>query len=373
MIRRLPLVALILALPLPALAQTDPAEQISDAVFSPAPAADYAFGAFQRGYYLTAFELALPRAEQNDAAAQTLIAEIYSEGLGVPQNHERAAGWYELAARNGDTLAAFKLGMLYQEGVGVTRDRQRAAELFATAAEADYVPAIYNMALLHVEGIYAEPSLTTAATLMREAADAELPEAQYDYGSMLIEGAGVPPNNMEGARYIEMAAQQGLVEAQVDYATLLYLGQGVERSIDEAARWYGIAAENGSAVAQNRYAKLLAVGEGTRLDLEEAAMWRALARRQGLSDPALDGLLVSLTPEALSRAEERARFWPSTPPGMQPAAPAASGVEPVEGPVLPAPVDLENAPTQIVAPMADTGEDQPAPAEASAPEPPQDP
>ncbi len=65
----------------------------------------------------------------------------------------------------------------------------------------------------------------------------------------------------------------------------------------------------------DRYAKLLAVGEGTKLDLIEAAMWRALARRQGLNDPQLDALLVSLPPKDLAIAEERARFWPSRPPG----------------------------------------------------------
>jgi hypothetical protein len=43
-------------------------------------------------------------------------------------------------------------------------------------------------------------------------------------------------------------------------------------------------------------------------------MWRALARRQGLTDPQLDKLLVSIAPEALARAEERARYWPDEPP-----------------------------------------------------------
>ena len=66
-------------------------------------------------------------------------------------------------------------------------------------------------------------------------------------------------------------------------------------------------------MAQNRYAKLLAVGEGVTLDLGEAAMYRALARRQGLSDPALDKLLVSIAPADLARAEERARLWPNIP------------------------------------------------------------
>lgn len=340
--RLLPLLALSL-LPMGAGAQDNIAEQISESILGPRHQVDYAFGAFQRGYFLTALALALPRAEQGDAAAQTLIAEIYAKGLGVRQNPERAAGWYQLAARNGDRLAIFELGMLYQEGVGIARSRERAAELFAQAAEAGYIPAKYNLALLHVEGIYAAPSLSTAAALMKEAADAELAEAQYDYGAMLLEGAGVLPDIAEGARYIGLAAMQGLAPAQVDYATLHYLGQGVERSVETAALWYERAAESGSAVAQNRYAKLLAVGEGVELDLEEAAMWRALARRQGLTDPALDRLLISISPQSLARAEERARFWPSTPPGS---ASAANAVPPeILGPVLPNSLDAENAPS----------------------------
>src|SRR5690606_38808838 len=96
--------------------------------------------------------------------------------------------------------------------------------------------------------------------------------------------------------------------------TALYLGKGVPRDREAAVLWYQRAADAGNPVAQNRYAKLLAAGENVPLDLETAAMWRALARRQGLTDPQLDKLLVSIRPEALARAEERARFWPSLPP-----------------------------------------------------------
>ena len=334
------------------------AQDISNAIFGGGAEPDFAFGAFQRGSFLTALELALPRAEKGDAAAQTLIAEIYSKGLGVAQNDERAAGWYQLAAKNGDTLATFELGLLYQDGVGVAQDRNRAAELFKQAADKGYPPAKYNLALLHVEGIYADPSLTTAATLMKEAADAELPEAQYDYGSMLIEGAGVAPNEAEGARYIGLAAEQNLIAAQVDYATLLYLGRGIAKDVEGAVLWYERAAEGGNPVAQNRLAKQIAVGEGTALDLETSAMWRALARRQGLSDPSLDRLLVSIPPEALARAEERARFWPSTPPSIETIAEIPTTPQ-TQGPALPAPTDMDNAPTRVVIPSV---EDADAPA-----------
>jgi len=362
---RAPLLALLLASapvhafaqnPADAEAQANQAENISNSIFGPQEPADYAFGAFQRGYFLTALELALPRAETGDAAAQTLIAEIYAKGLGVAQNDERAAGWYELASKNGDMLATFELGLLYQDGVGVTQDRKKAAELFKTAADKGYAPAKYNLALLHVEGIYADPSLTTAAALMKDAAEAELPEAQYDYGSMLIEGAGVAPDAAEGARYIGLAAEQNLTAAQIDYATLLYLGQGIEKNVEAAANWYLRAAEGGNPVAQNRLAKLLAVGEGTTLDLETAAMWRALARRQGLTDQALDRLLVSIPADALARAEERARFWPSTPPSIETIAEIPTTPQ-VYGPPLPAPTDMENAPSRVV--IREAGEPEP--------------
>ena len=301
-------------LPTPQSGSTPDALSISHDIFSKQ---DDAFGAFQRGYYLTALALALPRAEKADPSAQTLIAEIYAKGLGVAENVARASSWYQLAAKNGDRMAAFELGLLYLNGDGVPKNRQRAAELFQQAADKGYGPAQYNLALLHVDGMDASPSLSDAAKLMKSAADSGLSEAQYDYGQMLISGAGVMPDSAEGARQIGLAAQQGLIEAEVDYATLLYLGQGIDRNLQEAVGWYERAAEAGNAVGQNRYSKLLAAGEGVSLDLKQAAMWRALARRQGLNDPQLDKLLASISQTDLNAAEELARFWPSTPPTAQ--------------------------------------------------------
>lgn len=288
------------------------ARTVSSAIFG--DKVDEAFGAFQRGYFLTALDLALPRAEKGDAPAQTLIAEIYAKGLGVPESLSSAATWYGLASKNGDPLATFELAMMYQDGRGVTKDRKRAAQLFKTSADAGNMSAKYNLGLLHVEGIYAEPSLTNAAKLIGEAANSGISEARYDYAGMLAEGAGIAPDPAGAAEQFRLAAEDGLIPAQVEYATILYLGKGVPADRAAAASWYGRAADAGNPVAQNRYAKLLAAGEGVVVNLEDAAMYRALARRQGLKDPQLDKLLASILPEELTRAEERARFWPSPPP-----------------------------------------------------------
>ena len=118
----------------------------------------------------------------------------------------------------------------------------------------------------------------------------------------------------------------------------------MDKDLAAAASWYARAAEAGNAVAQNRYAKLLAVGEGVALNLENAAMWRALARRQGLSDPSLDRLLVSIPEAELASAEERARFWPSAPPTEETILSIPTVTQTPDGEPLPTPTDGDEAP-----------------------------
>ena len=74
----------------PDIATTAPSPVVDPNRFG-GPPADPAYGAYQRGLYLTALNLARPRAEAGDGAAQTLMAEILSRGLGVPRNETEAA------------------------------------------------------------------------------------------------------------------------------------------------------------------------------------------------------------------------------------------------------------------------------------------
>ena len=93
----------------------------------PAPGGpDLAYGAFQRGFYLTAFDIAIERAQAGDVPAQTLIALIYEGGYGVPQDFAKAFEWFRLAADAGDREAQFALGMMYMQGRGVARTARSA-------------------------------------------------------------------------------------------------------------------------------------------------------------------------------------------------------------------------------------------------------
>lgn len=74
---------------------------------------DLAYGAFQRGYYLSAFKLALPRAESGEPAAQTLLAELYDRGLGVARDQKKAAIWYRFAAKTGNREAQLPMQIFW--------------------------------------------------------------------------------------------------------------------------------------------------------------------------------------------------------------------------------------------------------------------
>ena len=86
-----------------------------------APAPDLAYGAYQRGLYVTAFREATARLERNpaDAAAMTLLGELHNQGLGVAPDPAKAAEWYRLAARHGDGHALYALGIMAVDGRGM--------------------------------------------------------------------------------------------------------------------------------------------------------------------------------------------------------------------------------------------------------------
>src|SRR6476619_1596307 len=113
---------------------------------------DTAYGAFQRGHYLTALNEATKRAQQTDPAALTLLGEIYAQGLGVGRDDAKAAQWYKLAADKGDRDAMFALAMFNFQGRGGARDPAEAARLLESAARLVHAAAAYNLGLLCVQG-----------------------------------------------------------------------------------------------------------------------------------------------------------------------------------------------------------------------------
>ena len=101
-----------------------------------APGLDMAYGAFQRGHYVTAFSIATQRVnEQKDVKAMTLLGELYANGLGVERDDKKAAEWYGRAVERGDREAMFALAMLQLAGRDGGSNSEQGAKLLAAAAK----------------------------------------------------------------------------------------------------------------------------------------------------------------------------------------------------------------------------------------------
>jgi hypothetical protein len=269
--------------------------------------ADYAYGAFQRGWYLTALSLATPRAEQGDTAAQTLLGVLYETGRGLPRDAEKAASWYSLAAEGGNAQAAMRYGLMLLNGLGVEQDEKKAGDMFEVAAKADIAEAIYNLAGLYRTGEGRPYDPDKAFELLKQAAELDDMDARFQLAQFYLDGPADIRDEGRAAFWMGRAARQGHVGAQVRYAILRFNGRGVAPDEAEAADWFERAARAGNPVAMNRLARILALGRGREVDVQAAAGWHLAARSLGISDLQLDATLANLTPEELEEARAFAR------------------------------------------------------------------
>ncbi len=268
---------------------------------------DAAYGAFQRGLYKTAYNLALTRAQNGDPAAQTLVAEILSRGLGMKRDDKSAATWYARAAEQGVPEAQFQYALMLIDGKYVAKDLKAAYALMQAAAEAGNRLAQFNLAQMVVDRETGEVGMTKAVAYYERAASAGLADAQYAMAQVYLNGVGGKKADLrEARRWLTLAARQNYDTAQLELGTWLVEGRGGARDLESGFNWMKRAADSGNVAAQNRLAKMYMAGLGTEPDSILAAAWYILARRAGLIDREMDDFMDGLTDEEKQAALERA-------------------------------------------------------------------
>ncbi|MBW8284468.1 MAG: sel1 repeat family protein [Rhizobium sp.] len=268
---------------------------------------DEAYGAFQRGFFLTAVDKALPRAQLGDPAAQTLLAELMDRGLGIKKDLKGSAFWYGQAAAGGDPAAMFKYALLLMEGRTVARDKAKADEYMRKAADAGNGSAQFNWAQTLVADNPGQKGLSSALPYYEKAAEQGIADAQYAVAQIYESLKDLPEDKRKKARYwLDRAARAGFDTAQLDIGIWLVNGIAGDRNYEEGCRWLKISANRGNVVAQNRLSHLYINALGTRPDPVEAAKWYVLSRRAGLKDPVLEDFYLGLTDEEQKQAIDAA-------------------------------------------------------------------
>lgn len=264
---------------------------------------DEAYGAFQRGFYLTAMDLAIPRAQAGDAAAQTLVAELFDQGLGVKRDRKEAAFWYKQAAAGGDPAGMFKYALMLMEGRYAERDRKKADEYMKKAADAGNPSAQFNYAQILVADSPGEKGLNAALPYYEKSAEQGIADAQYALSQLYTNLQGLPPEKTKRAReWLVRAARAGYDTAQLDLGIWLVNGVGGDRDYKAGFNWLKRSADSGNVVAQNRLAYLYINALGTGPDAIEAGKWFVLSRRAGLHDSGLEDFYLGLTDEQQKQA-----------------------------------------------------------------------
>lgn len=264
---------------------------------------DAAFGAYQRGLYITAYNLALPRARAGEAAAQTLVAELLSRGLGVRRDDKAAAQWYQLAAEQGVPEAQFQYALMLIDGRYVEKDIGQAFALMQAAAEAGSRMAQFNLAQMIIERDPGPAGLAQAAGYYGRAAEAGLADAQYALAQFFANGTGGKTRDeAEARRLLTLAARQGYDTAELDLGAWMLSGRGGPRDEKGGFGWVRRAAQGGNIAAADRLARLYMMAIGTEPDRNLAAAWYFVARRAGLRDAMMEDFLDGMTEEEQKQA-----------------------------------------------------------------------
>jgi len=127
--------------------------------------------ASRRGDFATALAEFQRLAEEGNFVAQYNLGIMYANGLGVPQDVEKAAHWFHKAAKSGDARAQYNLGNLYSQGHGVPKNLSRAAHWYGAAAEQGLADAQYNLGRLYYMGTGVQRDFVQAHVWMQLAAD----------------------------------------------------------------------------------------------------------------------------------------------------------------------------------------------------------
>ncbi len=268
---------------------------------------DMAYGAYQRGLYQTAVNLALARLKTNpaDAAAMALIGRVYAEGYAFGPHPKQSADWYRLAAEKGNEAAEFAWGMDLIEGFGTPKNVDKGKAWLTKAAATGNAEAQYNLGILTLsdgKGAIKPATFLAAAALFRQAAEGGNADAALSLGLLYQAGRGVPQDPAKAAKWFLVAAKGDNAPGMVEYGLAEFKGNGVPKSESSAANWLVKAANLGNPIAQDRIARLYAVGRALPLDRVAALKWYALAKAAGEQDAWLWQNLSTATPQQKAAA-----------------------------------------------------------------------
>lgn len=199
-------------------------------------------------------------AEYGDEQGRFMLAEYYSDGVGVEQDNAQAVYWYEKILENEQHYkyvdALFNLGLIYYYGQGVAEDEKKAFELWLAAAKRGYTNAYRNVALWYHTGTGVKRNYEQAVEWAKKGSEIGDGGCTFILGVIHYRGQSVKRNYDKAFELFLMAAEQGYTDACQAVAECYYYGRGVERDYSQAKEWCQKGVDSGDEEAVKLMKKL---------------------------------------------------------------------------------------------------------------------
>jgi TPR repeat protein len=222
------------------------------------------------------------QARKGDITSQFLLAHHFY--FDPPKDSKRAFYWYCKAGIGGHPTAEFMVAAMYNEGDGVPENQSLGEWWLKQSASRKFPIAENELGVL-----------------------AEHREAVVYRGSY----SGPPADYATAARWYALAAEQDYAEAERNLGVLYVSGKGVPKDYGKALEWLKKAALQNDATAQFYLGDLYKRGRGSAPDAVEAFAWYCLAAQSNLEIRSLfvsdlKQLTELMTPEEIQRGQKRA-------------------------------------------------------------------
>lgn len=199
-----------------------------------------------------AVELFTLAAKQGNSFAAFALGKMFlSNDASLPRDEATALNWITYASERGNQFAQCYLGKLLLKGAdGIPQDTNAALRWLRASVDQGNVYAEYALAMAYLKGKIVPKDALKALELLRHASSQDHQFAQYQLGKMLLQGEEAPKDVTAAVHWLTVSAMHGNQYAQYALGKLYLLGKDVEKDKASAAKWFQMAADQGNEYAQ---------------------------------------------------------------------------------------------------------------------------
>ena len=199
-----------------------------------------------------AVELFTLAAKQGNSFAAFALGKMFlSNDASLPRDEAAALNWITYASERGNQFAQCYLGKLLLKGAdGIPQDTNAALRWLRASVDQGNVYAEYALAMAYLKGKIVPKDALKALELLRHASSQDHQFAQYQLGKMLLQGEEAPKDVTAAVHWLTVSAMHGNQYAQYALGKLYLLGKDVEKDKASAAKWFQMAADQGNEYAQ---------------------------------------------------------------------------------------------------------------------------